>query len=113
MFQPGVSSMVPLVAKDVQRANATIKVADSMAMLAGPGVAGVLITLTGAGVVYLIDAATFAVSALCLLLPGWPGPAAASSCFTSPRLSASWAASCCSPSRRYETSSAANSPSPI
>ncbi|HZM81624.1 MAG TPA: hypothetical protein VFC19_38360 [Candidatus Limnocylindrales bacterium] len=61
----------------------------------------------------MIGAATFAVSALCLLLPGWPGPAAASSCFTSPRLSASWAASCCSPSRRYETSSVANSPSPI
>ena len=75
MFQPGVSSMVPLVAKDIQRANATIKVADSMAMLAGPGVAGVLITLTGAGVVYLVDAGTFAVSALCLLLLSVTAPA--------------------------------------
>lgn len=68
MFQPGVNSMVPLVARDVQRANATIKVADSMALLVGPGVAGVLVTFAGAGLVYAIDAGTFAVSALCLLL---------------------------------------------
>jgi predicted MFS family arabinose efflux permease len=68
MFQPGVNSMVPLVARDVQRANATIKVADSMALLVGPGVAGVLVTLVGAAPVYAIDAGTFAVSALCLLL---------------------------------------------
>jgi predicted MFS family arabinose efflux permease len=68
MFAPGASSTVPLVARDVQRANATMRVADSLAMLAGPGLAGVLITLAGAGVIYLIDAATFAVSALCLLL---------------------------------------------
>jgi hypothetical protein len=68
MFQPGVNSMVPLVARDVQRANATIKVADSMALLIGPGVAGVLVTFAGAGLVYAMDAGTFAVSALCLLL---------------------------------------------
>jgi Major Facilitator Superfamily len=68
MFQPGVNSMVPLVARDVQRANATVKVADSMALLVGPAVAGVLVTLAGAGIVYAIDGGTFAVSALCLLL---------------------------------------------
>lgn len=78
MFQPGVNSMVPLVARDVHRANATIKVADSMALLVGPGVAGVLVTFAGAGLVYAIDAGTFAVSALCLLLvrvaaPAWAG----------------------------------------
>jgi len=68
MFQPGVNSMVPLVARDVQRANATIKVADSMALLIGPGVAGVLVTFAGAGLVYTLDAGAFAISALCLLL---------------------------------------------
>jgi Major Facilitator Superfamily len=78
MFQPGVNSMVPLVARDVQRANATIKVADSMALLTGPGVAGVLVTFAGAGLVYAIDAGTFAVSALCLLLVQVAVPAPAS-----------------------------------
>jgi hypothetical protein len=67
MFQPGVNSMVPLVARDVQRANALIKVADSLALLVGPGVAGLLVALTGGAVVYAVNAGTFAVSALCLL----------------------------------------------
>jgi MFS family permease len=66
MFQPGVNSMVPLVALDGQRANATIKVANSMAQLLGPATAGVLVGLLGAAPVYAIDAATFAVSAACL-----------------------------------------------
>ncbi|WP_412540127.1 MFS transporter [Longispora sp. K20-0274] len=67
MFQPGVNGMVPLVATDPQRANATIKVADSMAQLLGPGLAGLLITLTGPGAVYTIDAGTYLVSALALI----------------------------------------------
>ncbi|MEV6525825.1 MFS transporter [Longispora sp. NPDC051575] len=67
MFQPGVNGMIPLVATDPQRANATIKVADAMAQLLGPGLAGLLIVLTGAGTVYTIDAATYLVSALALL----------------------------------------------
>lgn len=66
MFQPGVNSMVPLVATDRQRANATIKVANSVAELLGPATAGVLFAFLGAGVVYAVDAATFAVSAACL-----------------------------------------------
>ncbi len=67
MFQPGVSSMVPRVAVDVQRANATLKVASALAQLAGPAVAGTAIALAGAGTVYAIDAGTFAVSCTCLL----------------------------------------------
>lgn len=66
MFQPGVNSMVPLVATDRQRANATVKVADSVARLLGPAAAGVVFGLAGAGPVYSLDAATFAVSALFL-----------------------------------------------
>ncbi|MFJ4090284.1 MFS transporter [Kitasatospora sp. NPDC089913] len=80
MFLPGVNGMVPLVAADPQRANATLKVADALAQLLGPALAGLLIALTGAGAVYAIDSGTFLLSALCLALvrspavaPG-PGP---------------------------------------
>jgi MFS family permease len=66
MFQPGVNSMVPLVATDRQRANAVIKVANSGAQLLGPATAGLLVGLLGAGPVYAVDAGTFAVSAACL-----------------------------------------------
>lgn len=68
MFLPGVNGMVPLVAREPQRANATLKVADALAHLVGPALAGLLITLTGAGTVYVIDAGTFLLSALCLAL---------------------------------------------
>ncbi|MET9894285.1 MFS transporter [Streptomyces sp. NPDC006465] len=68
MFQPGVNGMVPLVARDPQRANATLKVADALAQLLGPALAGLLIALTGAGTVYAIDGGTFVLSALCLAL---------------------------------------------
>lgn len=66
MFQPGVNSMVPLVATDWQRANATVKVANAIAQLLGPATAGVLFGFLGAGVVYAVDASTFAISAACL-----------------------------------------------
>ncbi|WP_307804740.1 MFS transporter [Streptomyces sp. VRA16 Mangrove soil] len=68
MFLPGVNGMVPLVAADPQRANATLKVADALAHLLGPALAGLLIAVTNAGTVYAIDAGTFLLSALCLAL---------------------------------------------
>ncbi|MFJ5831466.1 MFS transporter [Streptomyces sp. NPDC093089] len=68
MFLPGVNGMVPLVARDPQRANATLKVADALAHLLGPALAGLLIALTNAGTVYAIDAGTFLLSAVCLAL---------------------------------------------
>ncbi|MER5873799.1 MFS transporter [Streptomyces sp. NPDC002044] len=68
MFLPGVNGMVPLVARDPHRANATLKAADALAHLTGPALAGLLITLTNAGTVYAIDAGTFLLSALCLAL---------------------------------------------
>ncbi|MEV5974884.1 MFS transporter [Streptomyces sp. NPDC051921] len=68
MFLPGVNGMVPLVAREPQRANATLKVADALAHLLGPALAGLLIALSGAGTVYAIDAGTFLLSALCLAL---------------------------------------------
>ena len=66
MFQPGVNGMIPLVAKDPQRANATLKVADAATQLAGPALAGLLIALTNAGTVFTVDATTFLISAVCL-----------------------------------------------
>ncbi|MFC8077705.1 MFS transporter [Streptomyces sp. NPDC057307] len=68
MFLPGMNGMVPLVSREPQRANATLKVADALAHLIGPALAGLLIALTGAGTVYAIDAGTFLLSALCLAL---------------------------------------------
>jgi MFS family permease len=68
MFQPGVNGMVPLVARDPQRANAILKVADAAAQLGGPVLAGLLMALTDPGVVFVVDAVSFLVSGLCLAL---------------------------------------------
>ncbi|MFI9596973.1 MFS transporter [Nonomuraea sp. NPDC052265] len=68
VFEPCVNGMVPLVAEDPQRANATLKIAEAVTQLAGPALAGVLIVATGPVFVYTVDAATFLVSAVCLLL---------------------------------------------
>jgi MFS family permease len=66
MFQPGVNGIVPLVANDPHRANATIRMASAMAELLGPATAGILFGFFGAGLVYAVDAATFVISAICL-----------------------------------------------
>ncbi|MEU5861728.1 MFS transporter [Nonomuraea sp. NPDC047529] len=68
VFEPCVNGMVPLVAEDPQRANATLKIAEAVTQLAGPALAGILIVVTGPVFVYTVDAATFLVSAVCLLL---------------------------------------------
>ncbi|GAA2046265.1 MFS transporter [Catenulispora yoronensis] len=66
-FQPGLASMVTQVSNDLQRANAVVRVAESMANLGGPALAGVLIAVAGVPVVLAVDSATFAVSGLCLM----------------------------------------------
>ncbi|AVT35776.1 MFS transporter [Plantactinospora sp. BB1] len=66
MFQPGVNSMVPIVATDLQRANSTIKVANSLAEMLGPATAGLLFGFLGAGPVFTVAVGAFAVSAACL-----------------------------------------------
>ncbi|NUT33273.1 MAG: MFS transporter [Hamadaea sp.] len=68
MFQPGTAGMMPLLTTDLQRGNATLRVAEAITTLAGPAVAGVLILVTGVAGVFAVDALTFAVSGLCLLL---------------------------------------------
>ncbi|MFE9444114.1 MFS transporter [Streptomyces sp. NPDC006602] len=77
VFQPGVASTVPRLASDVQGANGAIRIAESVAQLVGPAAAGVLVGLASPGGVFVAHAATYAVSALCLLLlrlpPSTPG----------------------------------------
>ncbi|MFE0106952.1 MFS transporter [Streptomyces sp. NPDC059009] len=72
IFQPGVASSVPRLAADVQKANGAIRVAESAAQLAGPAVAGVLVGFASPGAVFAAHAATFALSAACLLLLRFP-----------------------------------------
>lgn len=67
-FQPGLASIVTQVSHDLQRANAVIRVAEAMANLGGPALAGVLIAASGVPVVLAADSATFAVSGICLLM---------------------------------------------
>ncbi|MGX2993491.1 MFS transporter [Streptomyces sp. JNUCC 64] len=75
IFQPGVASTVPRLASDVQAANGAIRVAESTAHLAGPALAGLLVAFSSAGGVFVAHAATYAVSALCLVLMRLPPPA--------------------------------------
>lgn len=66
-FQPGYVSVIPRTARDVQKANAAIRVTESLATIAGPAVAGLLLAFASVPVVMALDAATFGISALCLL----------------------------------------------
>jgi hypothetical protein len=64
----GVPATLPLVAGTVDAdgrlaANALLGVANSATSMAGPAIAGVLIFTVGAGWAFVLDAATFAVSA--------------------------------------------------
>ncbi|QHA08254.1 MFS transporter [Streptomyces broussonetiae] len=68
VFQPGVASTVPRLAADIQGANGAIRIAESAAQLAGPAVAGLLVGFASPGGVFAAHAATYAASALCLLL---------------------------------------------
>jgi MFS family permease len=68
MFQPGLASLVPRIARDVQRAVATQRTSESLMLLVGPSIAGLLVAFADVGVVFLIDAFGFGVSALCLAL---------------------------------------------
>ncbi|MFF0739429.1 MFS transporter [Streptomyces sp. NPDC004111] len=76
LFQPGVASTIPRVADDVQAANGTIRIGESLAMLAGPAVAGLLVAVADPAAVFAAHAATYAISTLCLALlrlPESPG----------------------------------------
>jgi MFS family permease len=68
MFQPGVASLVPQVSQDVQRANGVLRIAEAFASIAGPTIAAVVIAVAGVPAVFWANAATYAVSAVCLLM---------------------------------------------
>jgi MFS family permease len=68
VFQPGVASITPRIARDVLRANATLRVAESITIVVGPSLAGLLLAISSPAVVIAFDAGTFGVSGVCLLL---------------------------------------------
>ncbi|MER5276881.1 MFS transporter [Streptomyces sp. NPDC002809] len=68
VFQPGVASVTPRIARDVQKANATLGVAQSVTTVVGPSLAGLLLAFASPGWVVACDGATFAVSGVCLLM---------------------------------------------
>lgn len=63
MFQPGLASIVPRVAEDIQRANALLRISESMATLIGPGLAGFLVAYWDLAGSFVVIAAAYAVSA--------------------------------------------------
>ncbi|MGH3728234.1 MAG: MFS transporter [Micromonosporaceae bacterium] len=66
-FQPGVASVIPQIARDVQKANATLRVAESLMTVIGPAFAGLILAFSSPAAVLAVDAATFGVSGICLL----------------------------------------------
>jgi MFS family permease len=80
--RPALESLVPqILPKDVIPAAASLAmIRGSTAMIIGPAIGGVLIARVGLPATYLVDAATYAVSLLCLLAmpslaPGEAAPA--------------------------------------
>jgi predicted MFS family arabinose efflux permease len=69
-FQPAATGLVPatISAQRLQQANALLGLSRSMAFVVGPAVAGVIAATTNPGIVFVVDAATFAVSATSLAL---------------------------------------------
>jgi MFS family permease len=64
-FNPAITGFLPsIVTSDqLQKANAMRELAASAGYIAGPAVAGILVTATGPGWAFAVDAGTFAVSA--------------------------------------------------
>jgi len=70
-FSPAFDAIVPdvLPAEELAQANALDQFVRPVALrLAGPAIGGVLVDVTGAGAAFAIDAASFVVSAIALLL---------------------------------------------
>lgn len=69
LFSPAMTGLIAelVLADRLQQANGVRSVATSTAQILGPSLAGVIVTVGGAGWAIAIDAATYAVSAVCLL----------------------------------------------
>jgi MFS family permease len=74
-FNPASTGLLPEVVSDaeLQPANALRSAAISGSEIAGPALAGILVAAAGAGWAIAADAATFAISAVCLALLRPPG----------------------------------------
>ncbi|WP_329381824.1 MFS transporter [Streptomyces sp. NBC_01716] len=85
IFQPGVASITPLIAQDVQKANATLRISESVAVVIGPSLAGLLLAVSSPAAVVALDALTYAASGACLLrlrsVPMGPAERAGASSF--------------------------------
>ncbi|GAA2662523.1 MFS transporter [Streptomyces vastus] len=68
IFQPGVASITPRIARDVQKANATLRISESVTVVIGPSLAGLLLVVSSPATVVALDALTYGVSGACLLL---------------------------------------------
>lgn len=69
-FLPASGGLIPqtVSAGRLQQANALMSLSRSATGIFGPPIAGLLILTTGTGVIFLVDAATFVVSAISLLM---------------------------------------------
>jgi predicted MFS family arabinose efflux permease len=69
LFSPALNGLIPQTVgpRDLQAANALLALTRSAANVVGPAVAGVIVALVGSGEAIALDAATFVVSALCLV----------------------------------------------
>ncbi|MGW2088409.1 MFS transporter [Streptomyces sp. NPDC001880] len=67
-FSPGLTALVPglVPAEDLADANSLLQMAQAVASVAGPGLAGVLVAVSDAGTVIAVDAVSYGVSALAL-----------------------------------------------
>jgi MFS family permease len=69
-FQPASTGLVPqtVSAGRLQQANALMSISRNGAAILGPPISGLIVAFAGTGAVFLIDAATFGISAISLLL---------------------------------------------
>ncbi len=75
-FRPASTGLVPSTVSParLQQANALFGISTSVAQIAGPAVAGLLVALAGAGIVFAVDAGTFVASTFSLALLRVPRP---------------------------------------
>ncbi len=69
LFNPALTGLIPEIVQTerLQQANGLLGVAASTAQVVGPSLAGVIVAAGGAGWAIAVDAASYAVSGLCLL----------------------------------------------
>jgi len=69
-FQPASTGLIPqtVSAGRLQQANALMSISRNGASILGPPISGLIVAFAGPGAVFMIDAATFAISSVSLLL---------------------------------------------